>query len=239
MNLFSIFDPRISIFKIVIGINWIRILLIFLFLLPQFWIISCQLIKIVKILIFTLEKEIKINFGQFVVPGIRHFIVVCFFLIFLNNYLGLSPYIFTASRHLRFTLTLALSSWISYFVWNLIKDLNKFISHLVPLGTPYVLIPLMIIIELIRNVIRPLTLSVRLAANIVAGHLLLTLISSPLTPQYFFIFQFLIIILILIIILENAVAVIQGYVFRILSSLYISERNSSLNYLNNLNIKIK
>jgi F0F1-type ATP synthase membrane subunit a len=61
-----------------------------------------------------------------------------------------------------------------------LKELRGFLAHLVPLGTPYPLMPLMVFIELIRGLIRPLTLRVRLVANIVAGHLLMVLLSSPL-----------------------------------------------------------
>ena len=59
-----------------------------------------------------------------------------------------------------------------------VKAPNSMMAHLVPLGTPVALIPFMVLIELVRNFIRPLTLSVRLAANIVAGHLLLTLLGN-------------------------------------------------------------
>lgn len=102
-----------------------------------------------------------------------------------------------------------------------------------PLGTPYPLIPLIVIIELIRRVIRPLTLSVRLAANIVAGHLLLALISGTINPLN----SLTVLILtgvVTLMVLENGVALIQAYVFRILPSLYVNEVNSiKLNYLNN------
>lgn len=81
-------------------------------------------------------------------------------------------------------------------------------------------------IELTRSIIRPLTLSVRLVANIVAGHLLLVLISSGAHSVVFLGLIIILIGLITLAILELAVALIQAYVFRILSTLYIREVNS-------------
>jgi F-type H+-transporting ATPase subunit a len=81
----------------------------------------------------------------------------------------------------------------------------------------------MVIIETVRNVIRPGTLSIRLAANIVAGHLLLTLLGSQGPAARGLIILGLIISLVLLLCLELAVACIQAYVFTILSSLYLNE----------------
>jgi len=90
-------------------------------------------------------------------------------------------------------------------------------------GTPRFLIPIIVIIETIRNIIRPITLSIRLAANIVAGHLLLTLLGSQ-GPNLIIINLILLIVgIILLLLLEVAVACIQSYVFTILSSLYLNE----------------
>merc|ERR1711864_35466 len=96
-------------------------------------------------------------------------------------------------------------------------------THLVPIGTPSLLIPVIVIIETIRRIIRPGTLSIRLAANIVAGHLLLTLIGSLCPNLYNIILIRVILGLILLLILELAVACIQSYFFTILSSLYLDE----------------
>ena len=100
------------------------------------------------------------------------------------------------------------------------------LAHLVPSGTPYALTPFIVLIELTRRIIRPLTLSVRLAANIVAGHLLLTLLSSQASNPLFSISFLVVSALVLLSVLESAVAVIQAYVFSILSSLYVNEVNS-------------
>ena len=81
----------------------------------------------------------------------------------------------------------------------------------------------MVIIESVRNVIRPGTLSIRLAANIVAGHLLLTLLGSQAESLSFRIYLGLVFSLILLLILELAVACIQSYVFTILRVLYLNE----------------
>ena len=99
-------------------------------------------------------------------------------------------------------------------------------AHLVPVGTPYVLIPFMVIIEFISNIIRPITLSVRLTANLVAGHLLITLIRTPIVQSRYVITTLLLRSLYILIILESAVAFIQAYVFRMLRTLYLREVNN-------------
>jgi len=106
---------------------------------------------------------------------------------------------------------------------SIIYQYNNLLAHLVPVGTPRFLIPVIVIIERVRNVIRPATLAIRLAANIVAGHLLLTLLGSqgPLLRISLLIGLF--IGLILLLLLEVAVACIQSYVFTVLSSLYLAE----------------
>lgn len=94
-----------------------------------------------------------------------------------------------------------------------------------PQGTPAVLIPFIVCIETISNVIRPGTLAVRLTANIIAGHLLLTLIGNTGNSLSLIIINFLIIGQIALLILESAVSIIQSYVFAVLSTLYSSEVN--------------
>lgn len=213
--------------------NWVSTLIYLLVISRRIWIVRSKYIKSFRLLIKTLEKEIAINFGRVITPGITHLISRLFTFIAVNNYIGLSPYIFTSSRHLTFSIGLAFTLWVGFTITSYLKDLGHVLAHLVPLGTPYPLIPLIVIIELIRRVIRPLTLSVRLAANIVAGHLLLALISGTINPLN----SLTVLILtgvVTLMVLENGVALIQAYVFRILPSLYVNEVNSiKLNYLNN------
>ena len=96
-------------------------------------------------------------------------------------------------------------------------------AHLVPLGTPIILIPFMVIIETIRNIIRPITLSVRLAANLTAGHLLLILLGESMVNRKILIIVTVTAAQFALMTLEAAVAVIQAYVFATLSTLYASE----------------
>jgi F-type H+-transporting ATPase subunit a len=98
-------------------------------------------------------------------------------------------------------------------------------AHLVPQGTPAVLIPFMVCIETISNVIRPGTLAVRLAANIIAGHLLITLMGNTGPGLAIRLVGLLLIGQIALLMLESAVAIIQSYVFAVLRTLYSSEVN--------------
>merc|ERR1712062_439213 len=137
--------------------------------------------------------------------------------------MGLAPYIFTSSSHISFTLTLAMPIWLGRIVFSIKNQYNNLFAHLVPTGTPGALIPVIVIIETVSNVIRPGTLSIRLAANKVAGHLLLTLLGSQGPNAQGIVLLVLVGRLILLLCLELAVACIQAYVFTILRSLYLNE----------------
>lgn len=233
-NLFSIFDPCTPWFGLSTSLNWLAAITCLILITPNYWKILRKPAKLFYRILTRLEQEISTNLGATPRPGLSHFIVRLFLFIRLNNYLGLSPYTFTRTRHLVFTVVLALTLWIRIVVIIILKDISHTLAHLVPLGTPYPLIPLIVMIEIIRNLIRPLTLSVRLAANIVAGHLLLTLISGALNISNLRILRLGLVALSLLMVLENAVALIQAYVFRILPSLYLREiNNCKVNYLNN------
>lgn len=143
-----------------------------------------------------------------------------------NNFLGLFPYIFTRTSHLTLTLSLAFPLWLSFILYGWISHTQHIFAHLVPQGTPPVLIPFIVCIETISNVIRPGTLAVRLTANIIAGHLLITLLGNtgPISTSYI-ILSLILVTQIALLVLESAVAIIQSYVFAVLRTLYSSEVN--------------
>merc|ERR1712024_255138 len=151
------------------------------------------------------------------------FLFQFFFFIIFSNFIGLIPYIFTRTSHLSITIVLALPIWLGTILYSIVFQYNNLLAHLVPLGTPSFLIPIIVVIETVRNIIRPITLSIRLAANMVAGHLLLPLLGSQGPNIRIIIIRVLLLRLVLLLILEVAVACIQFYVFTILSSLYLNE----------------
>lgn len=172
-----------------------------------------------------MHKEFKTLLGPTGHSGRTFLFISLFSLIVFNNFLGLFPYIFTCSSHLTFTLTLALPLWLSFIIYGWVNHTQHMFAHLVPQGTPPVLMPFMVCIETIRNVIRPGTLAVRLAANIIAGHLLLTLLGNTGPSLSLTLVSFLLIGQLALLVLESAVAIIQSYVFAVLSTLYSSEVN--------------
>lgn len=96
------------------------------------------------------------------------------------NLIRLAPYIFTATAFLSSGLALALPIWARGVSLGVRQRSRGFIAHLVPKGSPMVLAPFMVLIESVSLVIRPFTLAVRLMANMLAGHLILSLVSAPL-----------------------------------------------------------
>nr|YP_009350849.1 ATP synthase F0 subunit 6 [Ophiotermes grandilabius]AQP27942.1 ATP synthase F0 subunit 6 [Ophiotermes grandilabius] len=223
-NLFSIFDPTTEISNI--PLNWTSTMMGILLVPASIWLIPSRNSMMVSLLMNKLHQEMKTILSKGNENKGNSFILASLFLmILMNNFLGLFPYIFTSTSHLALTLTLALPLWMSFMLFGWIKNTNHMFEHLVPQGTPAMLMPFMVIIETISNLIRPGTLAVRLAANMIAGHLLLTLLGSNGPSMSSTLLTMLIIAQILLLILEAAVAIIQSYVFAILSTLYSSEVN--------------
>jgi F-type H+-transporting ATPase subunit a len=222
-NLFSIFDPTTNLFNL--SINWIRTLIGLIFIPYSFWLIPNRFIILWNIILNTLNKEFKTLLGENGLNGSTFIFVSIFSFILFNNFLGLFPYIFTSTSHLTLSLSISIPLWLRFIFYGWINNSKHIFAHIIPQGTPSILIPFIVLIETISNIIRPGTLAVRLTANIIAGHLLITLLrgTGPHIASYFVIF--LVIIQILLIILESAVAIIQSYVISILRNLYASEVN--------------
>nr|UGS80546.1 ATP synthase F0 subunit 6 [Waoraniella jarlinsoni] len=222
-NLFSVFDPS-SIFNL--SLNWTSSFLLFLFVPLIFWLIPSKTNIIWKNIIFSLHKEFKTLIGNKSINlGNSLIFISLFTFILFSNVLGLFPYIFTSTSHLAMTLALSLPLWMAFMLYGWINHTIHMFSHLIPQGTPSILMPFMVYIELISNVIRPGTLAVRLSANMIAGHLLMTLLGNTGSMLSLFMINILIITQIMLLTLETAVAFIQSYVFAILSTLYSTETN--------------
>nr|QNG57204.1 ATP synthase F0 subunit 6 [Brycon nattereri] len=142
------------------------------------------------------------------------------------NMLGLLPYTFTPTTQLSLNMGFAVPLWLATVIIGMRNQPTATLGHLLPEGTPIVLIPMLIIIETISLFIRPLALGVRLTANLTAGHLLIQLTSTAvfvLLPLSTFVALLTAAILFLLTLLEIAVAMIQAYVFVLLLSLYLQE----------------
>nr|YP_009231707.1 ATP synthase F0 subunit 6 [Moloha majora]ALZ50225.1 ATPase 6 [Moloha majora] len=220
-NLFSIFEPSSS-FNF--PLNWTSTLLGLIFLPFLYWASPSRWSLLWSKLIMILHTEFK----ALLLPshkGTTVIFISLFSLIVFNNFLGLLPYVFTSSSHLVMTLSLSLPLWFTMMIYGWLNHSKHMFAHLVPQGTPPALMPFMVLIETISNIIRPGTLAVRLAANMIAGHLLLTLLSSTAPSLGMSLLYILILSTILLLMLESAVAIIQSYVFAVLSLFYTSKIN--------------
>nr|ALU86285.1 ATP synthase F0 subunit 6 [Rastrelliger kanagurta] len=162
------------------------------------------------------------------IPGHKWALLFTSLMVFLIslNMLGLLPYTFTPTTQLSLNMGLAVPLWLATVLIGMRNQPTESLGHLLPEGTPTLLIPVLIIIETISLFIRPLALGVRLTANLTAGHLLIQLIATaaavllPLMPTVAILTG---ILLFLLTLLEVAVAMIQAYVFVLLLSLYLQE----------------
>nr|BAN83586.1 ATPase subunit 6 [Icichthys lockingtoni] len=172
---------------------------------------------------FTLQVFLPVG-----LPGHKWALILASLMIYLTmlNLLGLLPYTFSPTAQLSINLALAFPLWLATLIVGLRNQPTHTFGHLLPEGTPVLLIPVLIVIETISLLIRPVALSVRLTANLTAGHLLIHLISTAvvvLLPMMAVVAIPTLILLLLLMLLELAVAVIQAYVFVLLLSLYLQE----------------
>ncbi|MBM3509679.1 MAG: F0F1 ATP synthase subunit A [Alphaproteobacteria bacterium] len=145
-----------------------------------------------------------------------------FVFILFANLLGLIPYAFTTTSHIIVTFAMAGCVFIGVTILGFVKHGARFLGFFVPHGVPAVMLPLLVPIELISYLIRPITLSVRLFANMLAGHTLLKVLGGFIVALGFFgILPWAFIVALYA--LELLVAFLQAYVFTILTCLYIND----------------
>nr|WMV00328.1 ATP synthase F0 subunit 6 [Maoricicada campbelli] len=218
-SLFSSFDPCTGF----LSLNWLSSMILLLFLPLTYWYMPNRFVILYNKILLSLNNELNMLMNYKSLGSSLMFLSL-FTFILLNNLLGLLPYIFTSSSHLVFTMSLALPLWLSFMLYGFINNVNHMFCHMVPSGTPNILMPFMVIIESVSNLIRPGSLAVRLTANMIAGHLLMTLLGNlPMNYEYYS--GVIIIFQILLMLFELAVCMIQSYVFMVLSTLYYSEVN--------------
>ena len=145
-----------------------------------------------------------------------------FIFILFGNMLGMLPYSFTFTSHIIVTFALAITIFIGVTVLGFIKHGIGFVKFFAPAGVPVYLLPLLVPIEIISYLSRPISLSVRLFANMMAGHTLLKVFGGfVIQMSYFGILP--LAFLVALIGLEILIAFLQAYVFAILTCLYIND----------------
>ena len=161
--------------------------------------------------------------------GTQYFTLIITLFTFIAglNLLGLFPYVFTPTAHIIVTFGLSLSILIAVTILGITQYRWNFASMMMPSGAPLLLAPLLVIIETISYLSRAISLGVRLAANLSAGHLLFAILASfgfaMISNGMLVLSLAPILVMVFITLLEIAVALIQAYVFCLLTTIYISD----------------
>jgi F-type H+-transporting ATPase subunit a len=150
------------------------------------------------------------------------FVFSLFMFILLGNLLGMIPYFFTFTSHIIVTFALAAVVFVGVTAIGIARHGFHFLRLFVPHGVPGWLLPLLVPIEMISYFIRPFTLSIRLFANMVAGHAMLAIFAGFVVSLGLFGFLPLAVTTALIL-LELLVAVLQAYVFAVLTCIYLKD----------------
>ena len=141
------------------------------------------------------------------------------------NLFGMIPYSFTVTSHLATTMVFAGFVFFVVVGVGVAKSGLAYFAHFAPKGIPSIMIPFMFVIEFFSFLVRPFTLSVRLAANMTAGHTVLKVIAGLVAPLSFFGVVPLL-FLSMLTAFEIFVALLQAYIFSLLTCLYINESYS-------------
>nr|YP_009660836.1 ATP synthase F0 subunit 6 [Pseudosuccinea columella]QCT09600.1 ATP synthase F0 subunit 6 [Pseudosuccinea columella] len=160
--------------------------------------------------------------AKFILPMPLFMISLMFFIIVVNL-AGLTPFVFGPSSSLWFAGSMALIFWGLLIVSGIIFAPKQAAAHLAPSGAPAALVSFLILIETVSILIRPLTLTVRLIANISAGHIVLSLVANCLTSLSLSSMPLVLMVSIFYNMFEVFVCFIQAYIFTLLVSLYANE----------------
>uniref|UniRef100_A0AAU6QH90 ATP synthase subunit a n=1 Tax=Prionospio sp. 5 MH-2023 TaxID=3059273 RepID=A0AAU6QH90_9ANNE len=223
VDIFSSFDPATtSIFNFSPFLFWSINFVTLAFLHPLFWASPSQLFWLFSIPTDVMNQQAS-RTSTSNLKGMTTLLVALYILITMVNFMGVIPYVFSSSSHLIFTLSFGIPLWLSLIISSATFSPSTTLASLLPGGAPAWLNPFLILIETVSTLVRPVTLSVRLAANMSAGHIVLTLIGVyfvyALLSANFTSAIFLFLIQAGYTVFELGICIIQAYIFCLLLSL--------------------
>ncbi len=175
-------------------------------------------VELLYIFIANLVKDTVGSEGRPYFP----FIFTVFMFVLVGNLFGMVPYSFTFTSHIAVTFAMALVVFIGVTVIAIVKHKMHFFTFFMPPGVPMVMAPLLVPIEIISYLSRPISLSVRLFANMLAGHTLLKVFAGfVISLGMFGVFPLAFVIALTG--LEVVIALLQAFVFTILTCLYLND----------------
>nr|YP_010999053.1 ATP synthase F0 subunit 6 [Pealius mori]WPM91811.1 ATP synthase F0 subunit 6 [Pealius mori]CAD5105728.1 ATP synthase F0 subunit 6 [Pealius mori] len=215
-SLFEVYDPYT--FFLGLSLNWLVLFFCVFCLFGSYWLLNSAYVFSLKSIFNFFMTEFKMFLKLKLAKGLIFIFVVLLFYFSLVNLFGLVPYVFSVSSHFVFCLSFSFPFWLGLMVMGWLNLTNQMFSHLIPMGTPLALISFMVLIETVSQLIRPWSLAIRLMANMISGHLLMSLLGG---------IKFLKILAIFVqwglFFFEFFVCFIQAYVFCALMALYYGE----------------
>jgi len=167
-------------------------------------------------------NTIKDNVGN---QGAAYFPLIfsLFMFVLFCNLFGMLPYSFTVTSHISITFAMAILIFAGVTLLALVKHGTKFFGFFLPAGTPWWMAPLMFFIELFAYLARPISLSIRLAANMMAGHTMLKVIAGFVASLGWALGWAPLGMLVVLTGFEIFVAVLQAYIFTVLTCVYLND----------------
>ena len=226
-DIFSTFDPATtSLFNFSPLLFWSVNAIVLILIHPLFWSSPSQLYWLISLPLSIITDQ-RNRTSVTNLKGLTSLLVSLYLLITLVNFMGIIPYVFSASSHLIFTFSFGLPLWLALILSSIFFSPMTTLAAFLPAGAPAWLNPFLILIEIVSALVRPITLSVRLAANISAGHIVLSLMGVYLVYALLSSRSLASVALFLVqvgyTLFEVGICIIQAYIFCLLLSLYTND----------------
>nr|YP_003934390.1 ATP synthase F0 subunit 6 [Eualetes tulipa]ADI79399.1 ATP synthase F0 subunit 6 [Eualetes tulipa] len=223
VDIFSCFDDNNLVFMSLSSLVWGFSLSLTALLVYSYWAQNTRYwvvyLSVKEVMFSQAGRTLGAQLG-----GFDLLIVVLFSLLVFLNLSGMVPYVFSPTSHLVFSFSMGLPFWFSLIVSGWVHNPTSAVASLLPMGAPAPLNPFLVLIETVSISVRPITLSVRLAANMSAGHIILGLVGNyMMAASSTESMLFLVLVQVFYSMLEFAICAIQAYIFCLLLTLYSDE----------------
>nr|QUJ09441.1 ATP synthase F0 subunit 6 [Neorhodomela munita] len=212
----------IMLFVILISIFWLSLSFFKLNFLPSYWQLLHEEFYLLTVGIVQENLNAK---GEIYFP----FIFTLHLFLLFSNLVGMVPYSFTITSHIALTFSLSLAIFIGINIIGLKTHGLNFFSLFLPRNVPLIIVPLLVTIEFLSYIVKVFTLAIRLFANMTSGHTLLKIIAGfawtmLLSGGLLSFLHFVPLVLLIVLIgLELSIAILQAYVFTLLTCIYLND----------------